>query len=243
MSSIAILDDDKTCLNEIISMVERWPEASRRKWTIRSYTNEETLFSDAAKGGFSLYLLDVVLSGTNGIAFAKRLRAEDPDAVIIFISTSVEYAADSYDVNAFYYLLKPLSEEKLFSVLDNAAALVRGRKRSLFIKTADGTERLFFDEICYADLHARRARFVCKGRVVTGLQLTRSFQDEMAPLLSDGRFFRCGASLIVNLSEITLIQQESVVLTTGETIYVPVKSKHTLHEAWADYWLNGGNMQ
>ena len=159
MFSIAILDDDKTCLNEIISMTKRWLEASREKWTIRSYTNEEELFLDAANGGFSLYLLDVVLSGTNGIAFAKRLRAADPNAVVIFISSSVEYAADSYDVNAFYYLLKPLSEEKLFSVLNNAAALVKGRTRSLFVKTADGTERLLFDEICYADLYTRRARF------------------------------------------------------------------------------------
>ena len=121
MFSIAILDDDKTCLNEIISLVERWIEASGNKWTIRSYTNEEELFSDAAKDGFSLYLLDVVLSDTNGIAFAKRLRAESPDAIVIFISSSVEYAADSYDVNAFYYLLKPLSEDKLFPVLNNAA--------------------------------------------------------------------------------------------------------------------------
>ena len=224
-------------------MVERWPEASRKKWTISSYTNEEALFSDAAEDGFSLYLLDVVLSGTNGIAFAKRLRAADPDAVVIFISSSVEYAAESYDVNAFYYLLKPLSEEKLFSVLGNAAALVRGRKRSLFVKTADGTKRLLFDEICYVDLHARRARFVCRSRVVTGLQLTRSFRDEVVPLLSDGRFFPCGASLVVNLSEIHSIQQEGVALTTGETIYVPERSKRTLQKAWADYWLNGGNMQ
>ena len=243
MFSIAVLDDDKTCLNEIISMTKRWLEASREKWTIRSYTNEEELFFDAANGGFSLYLLDVVLSGTNGIAFAKRLRAADPNAVVIFISSSVEYAADSYDVNAFYYLLKPLSEEKLFSVLNNAAALVKGRTRSLFVKTADGTERLLFDEICYADLHTRRARFECKKRIVMGLQLTRAFREDVAPLLSDDRFFRCGASLIVNLSEINSIQQEGVVLTTGETIYVPVKSKRTLREAWANYWLNGGDIQ
>ena len=240
--SIAILDDDRACLNDILAMVKRWARDDSESWQIQPFLDEEQLFYDAKKSSFSLYLLDVVLSGTNGIAFAKRLRAADPDAVVIFISSSVEYAAASYDVKAFYYLLKPVSGEKLFSVLSDAAAAVKKRTASLFVKTADGTEHLHYDEICYAERYARRVRFVCKNRVVTGLQLTRSFRDEIAPLLSDGRFFPCGASLVVNLREVASIQQENVVLTTGETIYVPVKSKRALREAWADYWLNGGNI-
>ncbi len=240
MFSIAVLDDDKAYLDEIISMTRRCPEISEDRWQISSYTDEEQLFKDAVKGGFSMYLLDVVLSDTTGIELARRLRMADPDAVVIFISSSLDYAAESYDVKAFYYLIKPVSEDKFFPVLKSAAELVKKRQNSLFIKTPDGTERLSIDDICYAELRSRRPRYVCKERVVTGLQLTHSFRDEVLPLLLDDRFFPCGASLVINLSEVSSVQQDAVLLTTGETIYVPVKSKHTLSEAWADYWLNGG---
>ena len=183
MFSIAILDEDNACLNEIISMTERWRELSCEEWQIRAYTDEEQLLKDAEKDAFSLYLLDVVLSGTNGIFLAKRLRLADPDAVVVFISSSAEYAAESYDVKAFYYLLKPVSEEKLFEVLTDAAAIIKKRQLSLIVKTQDGTEHLLFAEICYAELRARRVRYVCKNRIVTGLQLTGSFKDAVLPLL------------------------------------------------------------
>lgn len=38
---------------------------------------------------------------------------------VIFLTSSREFALDSYDVKAFHYLLKPVNTLKLFSVMDD----------------------------------------------------------------------------------------------------------------------------
>ena len=60
------------------------------------------------------------MPGCNGIDTGRRLRVLNKSGEIVFLTSSNDFAADSYDVRAFFYLLKPVEETKLFQVLDRA---------------------------------------------------------------------------------------------------------------------------
>lgn len=54
------------------------------------------------------------MDGITGMETAKRVRKMDHDCRIIFITTSPEFAVESYDVSASFYLLKPIEKDGVF---------------------------------------------------------------------------------------------------------------------------------
>ena len=65
-----------------------------------------------------LIILDVIMPLMSGMDTARELRMDEQTVPIIFLTSSKEFAVDSYDVNAFHYLIKPVDERKLFHILD-----------------------------------------------------------------------------------------------------------------------------
>lgn len=74
---------------------------------------------DALRGvNYQLLLLDILMPGFTGIQAAREIRTFDSETKIIFLTSSPEFAVESYGVDAFYYLLKHIREGDLFPVLD-----------------------------------------------------------------------------------------------------------------------------
>lgn len=256
MISIAVLDDEKEWLRRITVAIRHCfsdtenTVGKRNEYRIVPFSDAKTLLSSIEKnGGFHIYILDVLLeneaearSVQNGISLGAEIRRRDADSVLIYISSSRDFAAESYDVRAFYYLLKPFSERKFQSVLQGAVSLVEKQRSGILVKTPDQTERLLLDEILYAELHSRRVRYVCLERVVLGMQLKGSFKNAVVELLSDDRFCLLGASLVVNVSKIQSVGTHKAVFMSGQSLYVPRNADDALADAWAAYWLSTGGV-
>ena len=99
------------------------PDAERLEQLLKkAFENENISCSCFASGdeflradwreGYQVVFLDICMEGTNGIETARRLRAADPDLLIVFVTSSPEYVWDAFPVHPFDYLLKPYKEEK-----------------------------------------------------------------------------------------------------------------------------------
>lgn len=78
------------------------------------------LLAETEKGTrFDVILLDVLMPGETGIDAATEIRKFDRNVKIIFLTSSSEYAVQSYSVEAFYYQLKPICKEAFFSLMDS----------------------------------------------------------------------------------------------------------------------------
>ena len=137
----AVCDDEDQQLKQMAALLEAFFQ-SRPNLTgqVNTFRTGSTLLSQAEKhGGFDLYLLDILMPGLNGIETGRRLRAKGDGGEIIYLTTSNDFAADSYDVHAFFYLLKPVTQDRLFEVLDNAVEKLNRRRRSaIVVHTSDG---------------------------------------------------------------------------------------------------------
>ena len=121
--------------------------------TINEYSSAESfLFVYEEKKDYDLLLLDIEMDGINGVEMAKRIRHEDETVQIIFITGYPDYMCQGYDLSALHYLIKPVSNEKLFEVLDRALKNIKkGGNRVIF--TADGGEKVVaLDAILYDSL-------------------------------------------------------------------------------------------
>lgn len=114
--------DDRPNISKNRELLEKYQQTVRDWMSQAEYflSGAELLDQAEERGGYDLYLLDILMPGENGISVGKRLRQMGKQGELIFLTSSNDYAADSYEVRAFFYLLKPVEEEKLFRVLDQA---------------------------------------------------------------------------------------------------------------------------
>lgn len=233
---IAICDDEPQNLRQVQDILQKdWKKRS----DIRTFSDGQTLLEEAEKiGGFDVYILDVVMPGMDGIALGKQLRAQGFTGKIIYLTSSQEYAVDSYRVKAYNYLLKPVDPKALCDTLDEIYEL-QGEKY-LIVKTKESSMRLSLENILYVQLLKRAAVYhMADGRTVQSVTLRVPFPEAMKELLADPRFVMCSQSLAANLQHLTMVETEALVFRDTERVYLGVKNCRELRPRWADYWFGG----
>lgn len=240
MISIAICDDEQKLIDELRQNLNMLFESTAVK--ISTFLSAGDLIGEVMENGsFDIYILDVIMPKLNGIELGMKLRQMGDNNVIIYITSAAEYAVMSYDVDAFFYLLKPVDSDKLTHVLNRAVQIIEDRKnKGTAVKTPDSVRFLRFDEIMYAELENRAVCYtISSGEKVISQYLRIPFREACAKMLHDGRFVMCGASFCVNLGFIKALEKNFIVLKNDTRLSLPQKVVYNIKPLWLDYWLEG----
>ena len=211
---IAVIDDQPADRDYIAALVSRW--AKDRVETAVSVpfpSAEAFLFAYAEDRNFDILLLDIEMSGEDGISLAKRLRREGCGAEIVFITSHFELAGEGYEVDALHYLVKPVSQEKLSAVLTKAADRRNSAPPSVVIESDEGTVRLTEREIRCIEVFLH---YIVVRTDVGDYQMKESLGDFAGRLSED--FFRIHRSILVNLCRIVKITRTDVTLDSGDVL-------------------------
>ena len=243
MLNIAICDDEACYVQQITNFLQEYfqchPELSGQIHPFQR--GQELLYQVEESGGFDLYLLDIIMPGINGIQTGRQLRELGEGGEIIYLTTSSDYAVDSYSVRAFFYLLKPLEKERLFAVLDTATKKLNERRsKAVLIGTKDGPRRILLDQILYVERVGRGLRYYCAGGPLDSMSLRVPFRTAVEPLLADPRFFQCGSSFAFNLHHVAGVSGQEVLLDSGGSVTIPRASVAPFKHAWGNFWLEEG---
>ena len=243
MLRVAVCDDQGEHLKKIAALLERYFE-SRPKLagSVKNFSSGAGLLSYVEQhGGFDLCIMDILMPEQSGIDIAKRLRSIGYTGELIFLTSSNDYAADSYEVRAFFYLLKPVEESKLFHILDRLAdKLERREEKAVLVETREGSRRLILENILYAERAGRVMRYHCTDGIWDSHTLRVSFHDAAASLLADPRFYLCGASFVLNFQHISGVRGQEALLDNGQTVVLPRTAAAEFKKAWGNYWLKEG---
>lgn len=125
MLKIAFCDDDLEILKELGILLDKYKTERDEDLTCTVFQSPLELLAAIEKGfSFDILFLDILMPGENGIETAKEIRQYDNNMKIIFLTSSPEFAVQSYTVGAYFYQLKPVWEESFFRLMD----AVLGRK-------------------------------------------------------------------------------------------------------------------
>lgn len=245
MLKIALCDDDNTELTITHDMISEWMSDIEITGQIVSFNTASELIGSIEDGNrYDMFILDVIMPECNGIELGHKLRSisgNDDHTPIIYITSSSGYAVDSYDVRAFYYLVKPVAKEKLNSVLVSAFQMLITYDNNVFpVRTKSGTISVSYSSICFVELSRRSLHFVCRENEISSVTIQGSFKEAVARLLENEQFYACGASIVVNLSLIRSIDKNELIFINGKTITIPRAIQKQLYAAWIDYCLDGG---
>lgn len=231
LCKIAICDDDRTQIQYLTSLVSEWERERGLLAKIRVFESaEQFLFQYAEEKDIDILLLDIEMGGMNGVELAKRIRQDNRELQIIFITGYMEYIGEGYDVEALHYLLKPVAQDRLADVLDRGLERLKGRRKSLLLSIGDETVRLPLYEIRYLE--------VCKNYVTVHGKEDYTVKKTLAQLEQqlDEAFARTGRSYIVNLQYVKKITRTEVFLKDGAVLPLSRGLYEDLNRAFIRYF-------
>ena len=241
---IAVCEDEGFYLKRILELIQEYRETRQTMTiTLSAFSSADELLNFIDEnGGFDLYILDIIMLETNGIQLGSALRRRQDNGMIIYLSTSPDFAEDSYSVEAFHYLLKPIEPDSLFRCLDKVAnRFARLCHDVVAIKTSCSVRMIPVQNICYEE---RVGRLVCyhisDGSVINSATFNGTFQNAVAPLLKHRAIIPVGSSFAVNLRYVTEITKHDLIISEKHKIAIPRGKYASYKTAWSDYWLNGG---
>lgn len=216
MLRIAICDDDFQELARISKLIERFRNDKEVALSFTVFSNTIDLLETMQKGCYDILLLDVLMPGLNGIQAAHEIRSFDSEIKIIFLTSSPEYAVESYSVDAYYYLMKPATPEKLFPILDRLFLDVKKLEEFLPIKSSFGIIRLPFCRLEYLEVISKKLFFhLTDGSVKEASGTLSEFEAE---LLFRGEFIKVHRSYIVNMGRIQEFGTKELITYSGKHI-------------------------
>ena len=144
MTRIAFCDDDAALLHQMQDFLEQYRALRGVQLELAPYTKPMELLADIEAGvRFDVLFLDVLMPGINGINAAREIRQYDTAVQIIFVTSSSEFAVQSYVVGAYYYQLKPIWKDSFFRLTDAVLAECRKRtQHSLILRCKSGVTRI-----------------------------------------------------------------------------------------------------
>jgi DNA-binding LytR/AlgR family response regulator len=225
--NIAVVEDTFSDTEVLIELIRE----SDTPFTFDCFESGEAFMQEFSEGYYDLIFLDVFMYDLNGVETAERIRDLDTQVVIVFTTTSEDYTRESYRLNAYKYLLKPLSAEDVADALD-LAVLKRDKAQgaNLTIVSENEPVTILFADILYVESSNRRSLVVTKN----GTYSTLMTIDALQKLLPAPRFLRSHRSYIVNFDFVDELADDFI-MNNGDIVYITVKNYRKVKRAYEDY--------
>lgn len=227
---IAVCDDEILECSKIAVKIREILDEMKVSCTIRQFYDGQELLQSSET--LDIIFLDIIMGGLDGMRTAQMIREKAYDKLLVFLSASRDYVFDAYDVEAFQYLVKPVDDKKLKSVLQRAVSKTKERSQAFLLVSRDRQKKkLFLDDIYY---------FEIRGRMIEahGINGKFSYYEQIGLLEKDlqgKEFFRCHKSYLVNLKYVDMYNRQEIVLDNGERIVIAKRRYEAFCGAILDY--------
>lgn len=214
MIRIALCDDAASDLKQLQTALKKWVPSVQ--YTVESFSDGDALIQSHSTTPFDIIFLDVVMPLINGIDTAKEIRLHDKNVKLVFLTSSIEYAYESYSVKASNYLLKPVDEKKLTECLDELCHELSRKEKTLSISASGISYRISLQDIETLEAQNKHVLSTLKnGRKLVSNEPLYSYEKI---LLEEGFFFKCHRSYIINLYLIDSYTSKEIRMRTSQII-------------------------
>lgn len=236
MIQIAICDDRKEDIQKLKDYVG-WFSGEHPDIPLKAevfISPYDLLEAISSRGGYDLYLLDVIMPRLSGIDIARKIRERGETAEILFLTTSREYAVEAFGVKASGYLIKPVKkadfENEVLSCINHLAPK---DNPAILLKTKEGIRKVHIQEIAMIESfnHSR----VCTLADGTTVETPATLSSLYEQLRTYPCFFLPHRSYIVNLEYVNGLTEMELLMAGGQRIPISRNIYPKLKEAYMNY--------
>lgn len=219
---LAICDDEPDQIARIASALEAYRAEKLPSLRWDAFQSGFSLLSAIEQGSdFDAILLDIFLTDTNGMDVAHSIRTMNDSIGLVFLTSSADYAVESYTVEACDYVLKPVTQSMLFRTLDKLAGRVQEEiHQGIVVRSVEGNlVKIEWRQLMY--LEAMRHIVVFYHADGTSTKARLPFTSFVEKLSDQENFVQTHRSFIVNLHYVHRIEKNRVFLLNGAELPLP----------------------
>jgi len=212
-----VVDDDEIDRLAIEAEADRFPFLQR----IAVCSHSVEAFELIGRFRPDILFIDIEMPDISGLDLVRRLSGETP--IPVFITSHPEFAIEGYELEAFDYLLKPLSAERFDHCAMRLLDFLRLRSKayafdkdhqtgSLVIKQGYEKFKINIPDIVYLEAMKDYTRIVTQN----GQYLVLCTLSNMISQLPGDKFVRIHRSYVVNLGRVDALKGGKVYLRAHE---------------------------
>lgn len=234
MINIAIVDNEKSVLENINGILSDMRGESD-DIHIDTYEKAKDFLAAFETVRYQILISDVDMPEMNGIEMGKKARDCDPNIYIIFLTAYVEYAIESYRMEAYQYILKEDVEERLPEIIKRLIGIVRNHSVKYCYIGSD-THRI---KMCQDDIiHIRKTKGTKYVSFCTteGEIRERSSIEKVLEKLGREEFIVVERGSVVNLRHIMKVRDNVIYLSNGDAVEASHARIKKVKENIRKYW-------
>lgn len=208
MINIGICDDELHYRSNIKDIIKEILYPYPINYNIYEFSSGEELLNNYPKG-LDILIMDIQMKIINGMDTARKIREFDQNLEIIFMTSFSEFMQEGYEVNAYRYILKPISERKISkNILPCINEIMKKRSNYLTINIKNYVDRIKIDSIIYIETDRPNIIIHTHSNTYT----TKMSISKIEKILREYGFYRCHNSYIVNLKLVESMNGNTVVV-------------------------------
>ena len=229
---IAVCDNFKEDQQMVADLISEYLDQNNLYAFIDTFQSGEALLSSDTSC-YDLIFMDIYMNGINGMEAAKKLILKNKRIQIVFISSSMDFAVEAFDIEALHYIVKPIRKKQFFRVLDKFFEGFTTMK-TIEVKVGRIKESVYLSDIIYIEAKGKKTLFHLKGRE---LEVSQSLA-EMRSIIPEGKFCMPIRWALVPMAEIVSITGNKLCLSDQTELPVSRTKREETKEAFAEFkWV------
>lgn len=229
---LIIICDDIISDREILhNYCNHYAKKNRVPMTVMEFENAGTLLQCQDARSADVMLLDIYMDGMSGIDAAHILRQKGYRGALILTTTSQDYYADGYDVEAIHYLLKPISYQAFCESMRRVYQRMNTITKKIRVTSTRNTFDIDISGIQYIEVYGHKTFIhTIKGDIKVNHSLV-SLEER----LGGDPFLRCYRYYIINMDFVKRMNDDSFLMKDNKEIPLSRDGRTALKNRYMSY--------
>jgi len=236
MTRISIVEDNQKDSQKLKDLLDQFQkDNSIFQFEIHAFPDAISFFKDYKP--VDIVFMDIELPYENGMEASHKLREIDKDVMIIFVTNMEQFAVDGYQVNAFDFIVKPLTYYNFSLKLDRALKNLSYSSigKSILIKIPGKVVKIPLKELKYVEINDYVLTY---HTIESTYEVTTTNLQETESALEGSGFFKCSRQCIVNMKFVNSVSDKEINLS-GETIPIARRRKKAFIDSFMSFMGKG----
>lgn len=238
---IAYCEDEAAQAELVRAMIGQWAASRQTTAEVVLFESAEEFLFKNEDYPYNVVFLDIAMRQMNGVELARAIRRKDRKLPIAFLTADKTFAIEGYEVHAVRYLLKPVTMEKLCSLLDELLAEQENDTEDMVCITVGekgAVRKLAESSICYIEVLGHYTQLHLNDD--SAVRIKESLAAVVEMLHRKELFVKCHRSFVANLSYVEQIGRTECTLSGGTILPVSRSAYQELNERFIQYYKDAG---
>lgn len=232
MIKIAAIEDDEAIRCEVYENIRRGVGEDEEVEISVFSSAEEYLASEV---DYELVITDIELPGIDGMELAMRVKAKNPEVYLVFLTSYTEFAAESYIIEAYQYILKKDMEERLPGLVEKVLSKIkRSHEELCWVGNNREVRKLLYKDIIY--IRKIKGSKYIEYITVDGIYDERCTVNQVFDKIHSPAFIPINRAYIINVYHIKRMRGTIIYMDNGEQIIIGRGQSGQVKEKIAEYW-------